>query len=52
MSLAEIQQLTSAIEVQEYGISVPTNITQKSPEVAHKTLGVMKTMIGDERAHI
>lgn len=52
MSLVEIQQLTSAIQLQEYGISVPTNIAPKLPEAAHKTLGVMKTMIGNDRAHI
>lgn len=52
MSINEIEQTTSAVRLQEFSKTTPTNIKQQAPEVAHKTLGVWKSMIDDDTVNI
>lgn len=52
MSLPEISAITSPIQLQELGKTTSTPIHIKSPEIAHKTLGVYKSMTGDETEHV
>jgi hypothetical protein len=52
MTLAEIENLTSPINVQEYDKPDPTTISMKLPHEAHKTLGVWKSMDGNVKKQI
>jgi hypothetical protein len=49
MSIDEIHDITHSIHLQEYDKPYPTPIAIKSPEEAHKTLGVWKSMDGNVR---
>lgn len=52
MSSEEIEHLSDKIRLQELVKSDLTTIATKQPHEAHKTLGVWKTMIGDDATHI
>jgi hypothetical protein len=52
MTLAEMELEVAAVQLQEFSKTVPANIKQQAPEIAHKTLGVWKSMIDDDTVHI
>lgn len=52
LSPEEIDQFSTKVQLKEFGKSEATTIESKPPQEAHKTLGVWKTMIGDDSTHI
>lgn len=52
ISIADIEQATSTLQLQVFNKTTPTNIQQQPPKVAHKTLGVWKSMIDDDTVRI
>ena len=52
MTSEEINNCASKIKLCEFGKDELTSIKMQSVDEAHKTLGVMKTMVGNDASHI
>lgn len=52
MNMTDLSEQATPIQIQEFGKEEFTTIAIKAPEVAHKTLGVWKSMIGNDSTHV